>query len=378
MLLENLPDQLEKMIRSLSHLTEQQLNRPVKELSESEILDAFIPVIEQHNSWVTNGNLDQPLSTQMVVGPGDDCAVLEVPACQLVLTTDTLTESFDFRRKWNSGDDTGGYDIGWKVATQNLADVVSMGATPTTLLVSLSLPSTLTLQWVVDFAVGITASCKANGASFCTIAGGDLGSSTEISVTVTAIGQCLHKPLLRTGAKDGDVVAIAGELGTAAAGLDVLETLAPNSVQGLSERPAEINRMVRAQQRPQTPLTAALAAASLAHSMMDISDGLVKDAERMAKASGLSFHLKSAKLVKDSSELESVARWLGFEKPQQIALNWVLSGGENHGMLACFDSDQQLPPGFRPIGVCRASTPGKVFVDGKAPEVSGWDHFIVS
>lgn len=317
----------------------------------------------------------------MTVGPGDDCSVLSVPASQLVFTTDTQTEGQDFRRQWKSGDTTTGYDVGWKVATQNLADVVSMGAEPITLLVSLSTPPDIPLQWLKDFARGLTDSCLKNGAERCSISGGDLGASTEISVTVTAVGRCAGAPLLRSGAQVGDVVAIAGELGTAAAGFAVMEYSQGFSVDDLDNRPEHILRAVQAQQRPQTPMRNALQAVGVAHAMMDISDGPVRDAQRIAQASKVSIHLETELFKADIAQLEPVADWLTDRSEiQEVSLStatrWVLSGGENHGMLACFPADTPLPEGFRAVGRCERTHPGSVFVDGKVPSDKGWDHFL--
>lgn len=355
----------------------------VGNLSESEILKAFMPILEAHNAAVEEQKNSKPQQVRLNVGPGDDCSVLEVPASSLVFTTDTQTENQDFRTTWNSGDSTGGFDVGWKAGTQNLADVGAMGATPITLLVSLSLPPTTSLRWVIDFARGLVQSCVANGADSCSISGGDLGSSSEVSVTVTAIGQCVQPPVLRSGAQDGDVLAIAGEIGTAAAGFEVMEYSPHLSTELRSSRPEAVLEVVEAQQRPVSALTAGQRAAGIAHAMMDISDGPIRDAQRLAKASGVCINVETKLFEEHVQRLVPVAQWLIKHAPvdlltqdaRTLALRWILSGGENHGMLACFPPDIELPAGFRRVGKCNRSETSAVLVDGKAPEAMGWDHF---
>lgn len=356
--------------------------------SEAELLAGFLPILEAHNQHVRREAASRGLSDSLVVGPGDDCAVLHLPQAPTVITTDTQTEGQEFRRVWPSGASTEGYDVGWKAATQNLADVAAMGAEPSTLVVSLSLPPYVSAEWVQGFAQGLVDSCRANQASLCTVSGGDLGRSSEISVTVTAVGQCAAQPVLRNGACPGDIVAVAGELGTAAAGFACLEY----STDHLAWI-AEVASVVEAQQRPLGAITAGHVAAGCAHSMLDISDGLIRDAQRIALASGVSIDFSTAQLDPMVTALLPAARWLLTHAPafahdrglsekdleisaQRQATQWVLSGGENHGMLATFAAHESIPSGFTEVGTCAsANLAPKVTVDKQLPNVTGWDHF---
>lgn len=347
----------------------------VKDLSESALLQEFLPILNAHNQQVAQNVKHHRFDASMTVGPGDDCAVFTLGNKPTVISTDTQTENQDFRTHWSSGFSSCGYDVGWKAAAQNLADIAAMGAVPVTLVVSLSLPPQTPASWVSDFARGITESCVAHEANFCTISGGDLGASAELSVTVTAMGQCVAQPVLRSGAQVGDVVAVAGALGTAAAGFELLEK-SPTD-QG---KPSDFSSLIAAQQRPLAALQAGIGAATVTHSMMDISDGLVKDAQRLADASAVSINIDSALLESAAAPLFPVAQHVlqcaaDDARVRAQAMQWILTGGENHGMLATFAAHQPLPPHFFAVGTCKERTEHSVTVDGNAPTANGWDHF---
>lgn len=347
----------------------------VKNVSESALLQEFLPILNAHNLQVAQNVAHHRFDTSMTVGPGDDCAVFSLGNKPTVISTDTQTENQDFRTHWPSGLSSCGYDVGWKAAAQNLADIAAMGAVPGTLVVSLSLPPQTPVAWASDFARGITESCVAHQANFCTISGGDLGASAELSVTVAAMGQCVEQPVLRSGAQVGDVVAVAGALGTAAAGFELLEKIAPDE-----GKDSDFSSFITAQQRPLAAVQAGIAAATVAHSMMDISDGLVKDAQRLADASLVSIDIDSAQLESAVTPLIPVAQHIlqgaaDDVRARALAMQWVLTGGENHGMLATFAANQPLPPQFFVVGTCKERTEHSVTVDGSAPTANGWDHF---
>lgn len=351
----------------------------VQEMSEKELLSLFLPILTAHNqqaadTWQATFSSPAPL----VLGPGDDAAVLAYPPGLVVTSIDTQTEGQDFLTRWPSGACTGGYEVGWKAAAQNLGDMGAMGASPLHLLVSLTLTPSTDSGWVTDFARGMTEALRAHGTPWCTVAGGDLGSGGEISVTVAATGLC-QKPILRSGAQPGDVLALAGELGTAAAGLALLTS--PAYTPG--QNPA-LDRLATTQQRPLAAVTAGLKAHT-ATAMLDVSDGPLKDAERIAQASGVHLDLDPATCQSDLDQLLPAAHLLVAEDsryrgqdPRELALAWCLTGGENHAMLATFDRHTPLPEGFRPLGSCKSLEEGEtpsVFVAGLPPHLKGWDHF---
>ncbi|RLZ02300.1 hypothetical protein CWC38_11880 [Kocuria tytonicola] len=141
----------------------------VSQLSEGQLLDAFLPVATTEGPHV-------------LVGPGDDCAVVAAPGGSVVLTTDTLTLGQDFLTTWPSGRRTTGADLGRKCAAQNLADVAGTGAAPTAVVVSLTLPGNTPVQWVTDFAEGLSRAFEELGATECALVGGDLGRGEELSL----------------------------------------------------------------------------------------------------------------------------------------------------------------------------------------------------
>lgn len=339
----------------------------VGQVSEGQLLALFMPILTEYNQEAADVRATLGAPGALVLGPGDDSAALDLRGGLTVMSTDTQTENQDFRRTWPSGYATGGYEVGWKAATQNLADIAAMGATPVTLLVSLTLTPDTPVSWVQDFARGLTESCTAQGATTCTVAGGDMGSGSEISVTVTAVG-LTDRPITRSGARPGDAVVFAGALGTAAAGLALLDSAPFTATE-------ELSTCVRAQQQPRAPLTLGPAAAPYLTSLMDVSDGLVRDGGRIASASGAALDLDSASLDPWLEIVRPAAGMLTGENPAQaevLALRWVLTGGEDHGLLGTCPPEQ-IPPGFTRIGRVQAGE--GITVDGRTYTAKGWDHF---
>jgi len=290
-------------------------------------------------------------SSSAIVGPGDDAAVLATPGERVVVTTDTLVHGPDFRLAWSSG-----FDLGVKAAAVNLADVAAMGARPTALFVALAMPAATAVSFVTDLARGLRDACE-RLAPGCAVEGGDLTASDTLTIAVTAVGVLDGRsPVLRSGARPGDVVAVAGALGAAARGLAVLfgrfrdESGTPVPVDAAVLDPAEA-RDLAAQLRPEPPVAlGAHAADAGATAMMDVSDGLLLDATRLADASGITVALEG---VDDGP---------------------ALRGGEDHALLATFPSAATVPSGFRTIGRVVHRGDAAVTVDGAALSGrGGWD-----
>ncbi|MFE7845129.1 thiamine-phosphate kinase [Microbacterium sp. NPDC057407] len=315
---------------------------PVGELSEGEILRRI---------------LDRLGPSGSPVGPGDDAAVITTADRRVVATVDTLVHGPDFRLAWSSP-----FDLGWKAAAVNLADVAAMGARPVALLVALAMPDSTRISFVESLADGLRAACD-ELAPGCAVEGGDLTVSDTLTVAVTALGSLDGRaPVLRSGARPGDVVAVAGALGAAGRGLTTLfqrftdASGAPTPVD-LAQLAVDERSELEAQLRPSPPLSLGIAAAEAgATAMMDVSDGLVLDATRMAAASGVCLALDSRTLGDDPRS--------------------ALTGGEDHALLATFPSTVALAPGFRPIGEVRAAGDHAVLVDGAPFDGrSGWDPY---
>ncbi|MCU1615464.1 MAG: thiL [Frankiales bacterium] len=289
------------------------------------------------------------------VGPGDDAAVVRAPDRRVVATTDVLVEGRHFRRDWSSAE-----DVGHKAAAANLADVAAMGATATALLVGVACPPDTPTGWLEGVAAGMAEECAPLGAA---VVGGDLVAaapdSGAVVLSVTALGDLGGRaPVLRSGARPGDVVALAGRLGWSACGLAVLR-------RGFTS-PAAV---VAAHRRPQPPYAAGPAAAEAgATAMCDVSDGLLADAGHLADESGVVLDLDRAALVRACLEppgpLQQVASALGADP-----MGWVLTGGEDHALLATFPSETALPDGWTRIGVVSEGPPA-VRVDGEPADVA--------
>lgn len=326
-------------------------DRTVAELDERGLLQLIFPRLGPDRA---------------IIGPGDDAAVVAAPDGRTVLSIDTLVQDQDFRLDWAGGYRSSGFDVGWKCAAQNLSDINAMGAVATSLVVSLTLPGTTPVGWVEGLADGLRGALDGLGAGRCGVVGGDLGKGPAVVVTAAVTGDLEGRaPVLRSGARPGDILAVAGVPGRAAAGLALLEK-APDYA-ALS---AGLRRLAGLQSRPVPPLAAGPAAARAGvHAMLDVSDGLVRDAGRMARAGGVALDLDYGLLLPFEAELAPAAELLAAE-PR----HWVLGGGEDHGLLAAFAPQLPLPEGFRAIGTVHAGPPA-VTVDGADPEVLGWDHF---
>ncbi len=291
------------------------------------------------------------------LGPGDDAAVIAAPGGRIVASVDTLVHGPDFRLAW-----TDGRDLGWKAAAVNLADIAAMGARPTALLVALTVPDATRLSMLTGIADGLRSACEAL-APGCAVEGGDLTVSDTLTIAVTALGVLdAGRFVTRAGARPGDVLALAGDLGRAATGLRLLftrfrdHTGTPVPVdRGLLD--ADEAAAVDAQLRPHPPIAAGVAAARAgAVAMMDVSDGLGLDASRLAAASGVTLDLDPTTLGPD--------------------VPTALAGGEDHALLAAFGPSAALPDGFRPIGRVLPGGPYPLTVAGTPyTERGGWDPY---
>ncbi|MEV0152131.1 thiamine-phosphate kinase [Micromonospora sp. NPDC050686] len=286
-----------------------------------------------------------------LLGPGDDAAVVAAPDGRVAASTDVLVEGRHFRRDWSSA-----RDVGHRAAAANLADIAAMGATPTALLVALCAPLDLPAAWAEELADGLGAEAAGVGAS---VVGGDMSASPTLTVAVTALGDLGGRPpVLRSGARPGDVLALAGRTGWAAAGYTVLSR---------GFRTPKV--LVEAYRRPEVPYRAGPAAAEAgATSMIDISDGLLADVGHVARASGVAVDVHRA-AFEVPRQMGDAAQALGVDP-----YAWLLAGGEDHALAATFPAGTALPEGWRPIG--RVDAGEGVTVDGRAWDgPAGWDHF---
>ena len=294
------------------------------------------------------------LAPDVRVGPGDDAAVLAIGDA-VAASVDVLVEGVHFRRDWSEAG-----DVGRKAVAVNIADIEAIGARATGLLVGFSAPADLPLGWVLDFADGLVQESVAAGVS---LLGGDVTRARDITIAVTAMGSLDGRdPVLRSGARPGDLVAIHCRLGWAAAGLVVL---------GRGFRSPRV--LVEAQQVPQISYGAgAVAARAGATSMIDISDGLLADLGHVAEASGVLIDLRRD-AFEVAEPLQAVAAATGSDP-----YTFIFTGGDDHALAATFPSADAVPAGWVVVG---GVSPGDddqagVLVDRAAWEsASGFDHF---
>ena len=308
-------------------------------MGEFELIDA-----------ITARLLQRP---NVLLGPGDDAALLTVPDGTLLASTDILVEHVHFHLEWTTP-----YELGRRAAAQNFADIAAMGAVPTALLVGVAAPKTLDTQWFTEVARGLQDECNVVGAS---VIGGDLSSSDCVMIAVTVLGDLAGAaPVTRAGAQLGDVVAVAGRLGWSALGLAALQ-------QGIAVEEAVLSSY----RVPMPPYAAGVEAASHgATAMIDVSDGLLADAGHIADASRVTIELDAIALQPDVLAMRAAHR-LGLS-----ALQCVLTGGEDHALLATFPNADAVPATFRRIGRVVARAEHAVLVDGLPHAGSqGHDHF---
>lgn len=294
---------------------------------------------------------------QVFVGPGDDAAVVRTPMGHVVVSTDLLVEGRHFRREWAQA-----RDIGRKAAAANLSDINAMGGTAHSLTVGLGAPADLPVAWTLDLADGIAEEAGLVGAS---VVGGDVTTAGQVVIAITVLGTCEVAPVLRSGAQAGDVVAIAGRQGWAAAGLAVL---------GRGFRSPRA--LVEAYQRPTPPYAAGLIAARAgATAMIDVSDGLLADVGHIADASGVAIDIRSDTFAL-ADPMHAVGSALGVDPMQ-----FILGGGDDHALVATFPPQTVLPEEFRAIGTVGAARRARqedasVTVDGaEYAGPTGWTHF---
>jgi thiamine-monophosphate kinase len=281
------------------------------------------------------------------VGIGDDAAVIRT-SNRTVITTDMAVEGVHFRLEWSSA-----FEIGRKITAANLADVFSMGAKPTFLVVAVSLTGNEELEWIKNLANGIAFEANLVGAA---VVGGDLAKGAAVTIAITALGE-VSDPILRSGAQVGDQIYLSNMTGWSRAGLAILE-------KGL---PIESDSAKRAVAAFRSPTLNYAYAANLvkATAMSDVSDSLITQAEQMAAASNVQFNLdlNLFQAATDFSELRTLSAELNVS-----VSHLILGGGEDHVFLA---TGKDLPGLL--IGNVSSGSGLNLSGNEKAPDT--WRHF---
>ena len=283
----------------------------------------------------------------VLVGIGDDAAILARPENHIVVTTDMAVEDVHFKVNWSSAE-----EIGRKVAAANLADIYAMGGRPKYLTVAMAATGNEELEWMLGIARGIAHEAKIVGAQ---VVGGDLAKGEKIVISITAIGECENE-ILRSGAKVGDSIYITTLPGWSAAGLIALQ----KNIKG-----GAVDFAISEHRAPSVDYDNAEQIAVGANSLCDISDSLMIQAEQLADASDVQFEIDGdlIKAHQDFAELSQVAELLDVS-----VFDLILSGGEDHVFLAT----GHVLKGFE-IGKVRAGS--GIRLTHLATPQPGWQHF---
>lgn len=301
---------------------------------------------------LVNGR-EQPAAVEL--GPGDDAAVVRAGDGRTVVSTDMLVAGRHFRLDWSTP-----HDVGRKAIAQNAADIEAMGARATAFVVAFGAPADTPVAQAVELADGLWDEARRLGAG---IVGGDLVRSPLWVISVTVLGDLAGgHPVRRDGARAGDVLAVAGELGRSAAGFALWDNMIDESFEGCAE-------LRRRHLVPEPPYgQGRRAAAAGATSMTDVSDGLLADVGHLASAAGVLVDIAADALRADHDAVSAAAAATGAD-----AWDWVLGGGEDHALVATFPGPP--PEGWRVIGRVLDGPP-EVLVDGRPWQGNrGWQSF---
>lgn len=311
--------------------------------------------------------LNRPRS-DVLVGIGDDAAVLRASVDDLVLSVDVQVEGVHFRREWLSMT-----DLGWRAVNAALSDLAAMGAEARAVLLSLVLTDGVrgsrrgtdidenVDRDLDDLVRGAAEACDAVGTS---VVGGNLARGGELSVTTTVIGGGDERRLARDGARPGDAVFVTGVVGASALAVAAFE-----AGHGDDPRLAPFRRRFR---RPQARLDLGRRLRGLATAAADVSDGLISDLQQICRPSGVGARVESA-LVPTLRDHEEAARIVGAD-PRRLAL----AGGEDYELVFTAAPTEEVLALATRIGVVTRE-PGIVCLDrdgGVLPgSFEGFDHF---
>jgi thiamine-monophosphate kinase len=293
-------------------------------------------------------------SADVLLGIGDDAAVLAPSARGQAVSVDAQVEGVHFRR-----DLLEPADIGYRALASALSDLAAMGARARAAFVALIAPEQLPEEELYAIADGFA---HAQRAFACAVAGGNLASGGELSITTTVIGDAPAAPITRAGARVGDALYVTGELGGAALGLHLL----------LAGRCELATECVARWRRPVPRLREGAALVGVATAAIDVSDGLLQDLAHLAEASDVGFELELHRIPRVAA-LAGASAAIGAD-PDALAL----AGGEDYELLFT------APPELRPAVGTRIGTVtvarGIRIVDASgraiaAPPGPGYDHF---
>ncbi len=304
-----------------------------------------------------------PLRADVVLGVGDDAALVRVPPdMELVAAVDTLVAGRHFPPQCAPR------SIGHRALAVNLSDLAAMGATPRWATLALTLPRA-DAAWLEGFSGGFLDLADAHGVA---LVGGDT-TAGPLTISVQIMGQVAAGTALRRGgARAGDLLAVTGSLGDAGAGL----ALATGRLDA-SDRAAAA-AVIERFDYPTPRVEFGMAARGLASAAMDLSDGLVGDLPKLARASGLAAHVEVGFLPLSAALTALVSR--------SQAREWALGAGDDYELLLALAPQhrdelaataRRLDLNFAVIGELRPGSGVHWTLDGRSFTVPahGYDHF---
>lgn len=299
-----------------------------------------------------------PRGRGVLVGPGDDAALVAGATRRLLVTTDALVEGVHFRRGWLRPE-----QIGRKAYLVNASDIAAMGGRPRFCLVSVGASPDLPSRDLIALHRGLRAAADETGAQ---LVGGNLTRAPELFVSVTLLGEAPRRPALRSGARPGDLLYVTGTLGDAALGLEMLR-------RDPGARGAPVSRFREPPERLRAG--ALLSRPGHASAMIDVSDGLLQDLGHLCRASGVGARVDASLLPASRSV-------------RRRGLSLALGGGEDYELLCAVPARNQarverlrsrIGCRLTRIGCCVPQRSGLQVIDERgralAAERAGFDHF---
>jgi len=295
----------------------------------------------------------KPKDKDILVGIGDDAAVVKTDKGLQVLTTDCLVEGDHFRREWFTPE-----QIGMKAIEINVSDIAAMGATPKYVLVELALPGNLDVKFVEELYKGMWKVCDKYDIE---IIGGNMTHCDNIVISITLTGEVDKKNLcLRSGAKPGDFIFVSGHLGNGRAGLRLFQ-----------ENLKGFEKVRKAYLEPKAQLETALKIAAYSNSMIDVSDGLAPEVKHICDESKCGAIIYKDKIpVKD--EVREVVNEL-----REDEYDYALFGGEDFELVFTVSKDNLDKVNGFLVGEITKNKEIRLFSNGKEKALTkkGYDHF---
>jgi len=314
-----------------------------------------------------SSNPEAPVST----GIGDDASVT-VHDGPTATSVDAVVEDVHFSRRWSSP-----LQIARKAVGTALSDIAAMAADPGEVYVTLGFPAGTPGPFLEELADGFAEAAAEFGAA---LTGGDTVASPVMFISVTAVGRAPagERLILRSGAEEGDLVAVTGELGGASAGLALLDS--PELAGGLALGPGVREALTERQLEPRPRMEAGQALrGSGVSALIDVSDGLAADLGHIARASGVAIEIDQERVPVQAGVLE-VAEATGRDEA-----DLALAGGEDYELAftlppaALTTVEQRLAPlecGLSLIGEVRSGSGVMVVAAGRPGKPpAGFDHF---